>query len=105
MSEFKTHMNEYLFNEFGVGSTDLDRARVSADWPFTLAEVGPIHAYEPSMTAAQAHDIWVEGPRRLTSLRSTAIVSSALPRWGRTAPGSHVSTWLLPMRAGAALGY
>ena len=44
MSDLKTRINEYLFNEFGVGSTDLDRATISADWPFVLAEVGPLHA-------------------------------------------------------------
>jgi hypothetical protein len=44
MSDLKTRINEYLFNEFGAGATELDRARISADWPFLLAEVGPLHA-------------------------------------------------------------
>jgi hypothetical protein len=44
MIELKTRINDYLCNEFGVAATELDRARISADWPFTLAEVGPIHA-------------------------------------------------------------
>jgi hypothetical protein len=44
MSDLKIRVNEYLFNEFGAGATELDRARISADWPFLLAEVGPLHA-------------------------------------------------------------
>lgn len=44
MSDLKTRVNEYLFNEFGAGATELDRARISADWSFLLAEVGPLHA-------------------------------------------------------------
>jgi hypothetical protein len=44
MSELKARVNEYLFNEFGAGSTEFDRARISVDWPFVLAEGGPLHA-------------------------------------------------------------
>jgi len=44
MSDLKTRINEYLFDEFGAGATELDRARIAADWPFLLAEVGPLHA-------------------------------------------------------------
>jgi hypothetical protein len=43
MSDLKTRLNEYLFYEFGSGP-DVDRARISADWPFVLVDLGPLHA-------------------------------------------------------------
>ena len=76
------------------------REFVELDWP----EVWPIvqsvvqaeetFAYDPSMTAAQAHDEWVEAPPGLTvvAVHENRILGTAKMGANRPGPGSHLAT-------------
>jgi GNAT superfamily N-acetyltransferase len=76
------------------------RAFVEADW----SQVWPIvrsvvqaeetFPYDPSMTAAQAHDIWIEVPPGLTvvAVDGDLVLGTAKMGANRPGPGSHVST-------------
>jgi GNAT superfamily N-acetyltransferase len=76
------------------------REFVEADW----SQVWPIvrsvvqaeetFPYDPSMTAAQAHDIWIEVPPGLTvvAVDGDLVLGTAKMGANRPGPGSHVST-------------
>ena len=50
--------------------------------------------YDPSMTPAAGHDLWVEPPRGLTivAVEGDRVLGSAKMGTNRPGPGSHVST-------------
>lgn len=76
------------------------REFAEADWP----EVWPIfeqivraadtYAYDPDMTADQAHDTWIERPpaRTVVAVDAGRIVGTAKMGPNRPGPGAHVST-------------
>ena len=76
------------------------RAFVEADWPQLwpllrdIAQAAETFAFDPSMTAAQAHDIWVEAPPGLTvvAVDGDRVLGTAKMGPNRPGPGSHVST-------------
>jgi ribosomal protein S18 acetylase RimI-like enzyme len=51
-------------------------------------------AYDPSMSAAQAHEVWVEAPPGLTvvAVDGDRVLGTAKMGPNRAGPGSHVST-------------
>jgi GNAT superfamily N-acetyltransferase len=76
------------------------RQFVAADWP----QVWPIieevvkaeetFPYDPAMTAAQAHDMWIESAPDLTvvAVDGDRVLGTAKMGANRPGPGSHVST-------------
>ncbi|HET6159265.1 MAG TPA: GNAT family N-acetyltransferase [Dongiaceae bacterium] len=76
------------------------REFAESDWP----QIWPIirevvqaeewFAYDPSMTEAQAHDMWIERPPGLTvvALDGSLILGTVKMGPNRPGPGSHVST-------------
>jgi ribosomal protein S18 acetylase RimI-like enzyme len=76
------------------------REFVPHDWPQVWPIVQEIvsaqetFAYEPSMTAAQAYEAWVEVPPALTvvAVDDQRIVGTAKMGRNRPGPGSHIST-------------
>lgn len=76
------------------------REFVESDWPQVWPIVRDIvraqetFPYDPVMTAAQAHAIWVEAPPGLTvvALDGERVLGTAKMGPNRPGPGSHVST-------------
>lgn len=76
------------------------RGFTEADWPQVwsimrdVVQAGETFAYDPSMTAAQAHDIWIEAPPGLTvvAIDGDRVLGTAKMGTNRPGPGSHVST-------------
>lgn len=76
------------------------RALVDADWPRAwpivreVARAGETFAFDPAMTEAEAHDIWIEGPPGLTVVAVDVgrVVGTAKMGANRPGPGSHVAT-------------
>lgn len=71
-----------------------------ADWPQVwpilrdVARAQDTFAYDPDMSAAEAHELWVEPPPGLTvvTVVGDRILGSAKMGTNRAGPGSHVST-------------
>jgi GNAT superfamily N-acetyltransferase len=71
-----------------------------ADWPSVwpivrdVVQAQETFPYDPSMTAAQAHDMWVETPPGLTvvAVEGDRVVGTAKMGANRPGPGAHVST-------------
>jgi GNAT superfamily N-acetyltransferase len=76
------------------------REFVETDWPKVwpivreVVRAGETFPYDPSMSAAQAHDIWIEVPPGLTivAVEGERVLGTAKMGPNRTGPGSHVST-------------
>jgi GNAT superfamily N-acetyltransferase len=76
------------------------RGFTEADWPQVwsimrdVVQAGETFAYDLSMTAAQAHDIWIEAPPGLTvvAIDGDRVLGTAKMGTNRPGPGSHVST-------------
>jgi GNAT superfamily N-acetyltransferase len=76
------------------------REFTETDWPAVwpilrdVVEAQETFAFDPSMTSAQAHDLWVESPPGLTVVANEAnhVVGTAKMGPNRAGPGSHVST-------------
>jgi GNAT superfamily N-acetyltransferase len=65
-------------------------------WPVVrdVVQAEETFAYDPSMTVAQAHDIWIEAPPGLTvvAVDGDRVLGTAKMGPNRPGPGSHVST-------------
>jgi GNAT superfamily N-acetyltransferase len=65
-------------------------------WPIvrSVVQAEETFPYDPSMTAAQAHDIWIEVPPGLTvvAVDGDLVLGTAKMGANRPGPGSHVST-------------
>jgi GNAT superfamily N-acetyltransferase len=76
------------------------REFVEADWsqlwPIVrnVVQAEETFPFDPSMTAAQAHDIWIEAPPGLTvvAVEGDRVLGTAKMGTNRPGPGSHVST-------------
>jgi len=76
------------------------REFVEGDWPRVwpivreVVQAQETFAYDPAMTAAQAHDLWIEAPPGLTvvAVEGDRILGTAKMGTNRPGPGSHVST-------------
>jgi GNAT superfamily N-acetyltransferase len=76
------------------------REFVEGDWPQVwpivreVVQAQETFPYDPSMTAAQAHAIWVEAPPGLTvvAVDGERVIGTAKMGPNRPGPGSHVST-------------
>ncbi len=76
------------------------REFVETDWPNVwpivqeIVRAGETFPYDPSMSAAQAHDIWIEVPPGLTivAVEGDRVLGTAQMGPNRPGPGSHVST-------------
>lgn len=76
------------------------REFAEADWPQVwpivreVVQAQETFSYDPAMTAAQAHDIWVEVPPGVTIVVIDAdrVVGTAKMGPNRPGPGSHIST-------------
>jgi GNAT superfamily N-acetyltransferase len=76
------------------------REFVEADWPRVwpivrdVVQAEDTFPYDPSMTATQAHDIWIETPPGLTvvAVDGDRVLGTAKMGPNRAGPGSHVST-------------
>ena len=76
------------------------RAFVESDWsqvwPIVrdVAQAEETFPYDPCMTAAQAHDLWIEAPPGVTvvAVDGDRIVGTAKMGPNRPGPGSHVAT-------------
>src|SRR5215207_502458 len=76
------------------------RAFVESDWsqvwPIVrdVAQAEETFPYDPFMTAAQAHDLWIEVPPGLTvvAVDDDRILGTAKIGPNRPGPGSHVAT-------------
>lgn len=76
------------------------RELTETDWPAVwpilrdVVEAQETFAFDPSMTSAQAHDLWVEFPPGLTvvAIEANRVVGTAKMGPNRPGPGSHVST-------------
>jgi GNAT superfamily N-acetyltransferase len=76
------------------------RELIEADWPSVwpivrdVVQAQETFPYDPSMTAAQAHDMWVETPPGLTvvAVEGDRVVGTAKMGANRPGPGAHVST-------------
>jgi len=76
------------------------REFVEADWSRVwpllrdVVQAAETFAFDPSMTAAQAHDIWVEVPPGLTvvAVDGDRVLGTAKMGPNHPGPGSHVST-------------
>ena len=76
------------------------REFVEGDWPRVwpivreVVQAQETFAYEPAMTAAQAHDLWIEAPPGLTvvAVEGDRVLGTAKMGTNRPGPGSHVST-------------
>lgn len=70
------------------------------DWPqlwpivHNIVRTEETFAYDPAMTSAQAHDIWIEKPPGLTVIAEDddRIIGSAKMGANRVGPGAHIST-------------
>lgn len=73
--------------------TDDDWSQV---WPIVrdVVQAEETFPFDPSMTAAQARDIWIEAPPGLTVVASDGdrVLGTAKMGTNRPGPGSHVST-------------
>ena len=84
------------------------REFVEADWSQVWAIVREVvraeetFPFDPSMTEAQAHNIWVEGPPGLTvvAVENDCVLGTAKMGTNRPGPGSHVSTASFMVAAG-----
>ncbi|MER5702558.1 GNAT family N-acetyltransferase [Micromonospora sp. NPDC002296] len=78
----------------------LIREFTEADWPQVWEIVGAVvraeetFPYDPTMTAGQAYDMWVERPPGLTvvAVEGDRVLGTAKMGTNRPGPGSHVST-------------
>src|SRR5260370_36965858 len=65
-------------------------------WPIVreVVQAEETYPYDPSMTASQAHEIWVERPPGLTviAVEDDRVLGTAKMGTNRPGPGSHVST-------------
>jgi GNAT superfamily N-acetyltransferase len=65
-------------------------------WPIVrdIVRAADTFAYDPAMTEAEAHDIWVEAPPGLTvvAVEADRALGTAKMGTNRPGPGSHVST-------------
>ena len=76
------------------------RAFAEADWPHVwpivreVVRAADTFAYDPAMTAEQAHATWIEAPPGLTVVAEDAgrILGTAKMGPNRPGPGSHVAT-------------
>jgi GNAT superfamily N-acetyltransferase len=76
------------------------RKFVEADWPQVwpivreVVQAEETFPFDPFMTAAQAHDVWVEVPPGLTvvAVEGDRVLGTAKMGTNRPGPGSHVST-------------
>jgi GNAT superfamily N-acetyltransferase len=76
------------------------RAFVEADWPNVwpivreVVRAADTFAYDPAMTAEQAHVTWIEAPPGLTVVAEDGgrILGTAKMGPNRPGPGSHVAT-------------
>ncbi|HEV2640962.1 MAG TPA: GNAT family N-acetyltransferase [Actinocrinis sp.] len=76
------------------------REFAEADWPEVwpifeqIVRAGDTYAYDPDMTADQAHDTWIERPpaRTVVAVDAGRIVGTAKMGPNRPGPGAHVST-------------
>jgi GNAT superfamily N-acetyltransferase len=76
------------------------RAFAEADWPHVwpivreVVRAADTFAYDPAMTAEQAHATWIEAPPGLTLVAEDAgrILGTAKMGPNRPGPGSHVAT-------------
>ena len=76
------------------------REFVEADWPQLwpivreVVRAAETFAYDPAMTEAQAHDLWIEAPPGLTvvAVDGDHVLGTARMGPNRPGPGSHVST-------------
>jgi GNAT superfamily N-acetyltransferase len=76
------------------------REFVEGDWPRVwpivreVVQAQETFAYDPAMTAAQAHDLWIEAPPGLTvvAVEGDRVLGTAKMGTNRPGPGSHVST-------------
>ncbi|MDI6105285.1 GNAT family N-acetyltransferase [Actinoplanes sp. NEAU-A12] len=76
------------------------RPVTESDWPAVweiiqqVIEDGQTFPYDPAMTAATAHDMWMERPPGLTVVAVTdgRVVGTAKMGANRPGPGAHVST-------------
>jgi GNAT superfamily N-acetyltransferase len=76
------------------------RAFVEADWPRVwpivreIVQAADTFAYDPAMTEAQAHDVWIEALPGLTVTAEDGdrVVGTAKMGPNRPGPGSHVAT-------------
>jgi GNAT superfamily N-acetyltransferase len=83
-----------------AGETVRCRPFVETDWPAVwsivrgVVRAGDTFPYEPSMTAREAHSLWIEEPPGLTVVAATdeGIVGTAKMGANRSGPGSHVAT-------------
>jgi len=76
----------------------------AAVWPIVrdVVEAEETFTYEPSMTAAQARDIWVEQPpgKTVVAVDGDRVLGTARMGANRAGPGSHVSTASFMVAAG-----
>jgi GNAT superfamily N-acetyltransferase len=78
----------------------LIRELVEADWPRVwpilrdIVRAQETFTYDPDLTAAEAHDIWIERPPGLTivAVEADRVLGTAKMGPNRAGPGSHVST-------------
>ena len=76
------------------------REFVETDWPQVwliirdVVQAQDTFPYDPSMTAAQAHDAWIERPPGLTvvAVDDGRVLGTAKVGPNRPGPGSHVAT-------------
>ena len=76
------------------------REFAEADWPQVwpimreVVQAEETYPYDSSMTASQAHEIWVERPPGLTVVAAEGdrVLGTAKMGTNRPGPGSHVST-------------
>jgi GNAT superfamily N-acetyltransferase len=86
----------------GAGDAALVRVRDydERDWPEVwrifqeIVDAGETYTYDPAWNAAQAHDVWVEGPpgKTVVALNGTRVVGTAKIAPNRPGRGSHVAT-------------
>ncbi len=78
----------------------LIRAFAEADWPQVwpivreVVRAGETFTYDPSMTADDAHSLWIEAPPGLTvvAVDGERMLGTAKMGANRPGPGSHVAT-------------
>lgn len=78
----------------------LIRAFAEADWPQVwpivreVVRAGETFTYDPSMTADDAHSLWIEAPPGLTvvAVDGERVLGTAKMGANRSGPGSHVAT-------------
>jgi GNAT superfamily N-acetyltransferase len=65
-------------------------------WPIVrdVVQAQETFPYDPSMTSAQAHDLWVEAPpgQTVVAIESDRILGTAKMAPNRAGPGSHIAT-------------